>query len=190
MDKINLCSSSNHHSVSSLPQISNKNERIANSFVTKLEAYHYPDNAQRKTISRLLDKFCCSDSIKEVISIKKEISRELDIIQNNIYDMRKQVFNIVNRDTDRVYGILNQSFTVNDRDRYIKELMYYHEVQKKITEVTHGHFDGNFAITVPKLGSHHSSSLWGDMAALERLINGEPAKVPNLTYNVGCYQFG
>lgn len=156
----------------------------------KIEACHYPDDTQRKTISDLLDRFCCSDSIKEVIAIKKQLSRELNNIEEDIHNMREQIFSIVNRDTDQVYGILKQNFTSNDRDQYVKKLMYHHEVQRAVTEITGSYFEGCFAITVPRLGSHHSNPLWGDMAALQCLINGVLAKVPDLTYNVGCYQYG
>lgn len=190
MDKINPCNSSACHSVYSLAPKNDIHERIANSFVTKIEACHYPDDTQRKTISDLLDRFCCSDSIKEVIAIKKQLSRELNNIEEDIHNMREQIFSIVNRDTDQVYGILKQNFTSNDRDQYVKKLMYHHEVQRAVTEITGSYFEGCFAITVPRLGSHHSNPLWGDMAALQCLINGVSAKVPDLTYNVGCYQYG
>jgi hypothetical protein len=51
------------------------NERIANSFIKKIEAYHYPDGAQRKNTPGLLEIFCWSESIKELISIKTDLQR-------------------------------------------------------------------------------------------------------------------
>lgn len=190
MDNINVSRSSNVQLVSFLLEGNERRERIASSFITRLEAYHYPDNHQRERINNLLENFSNSDSIKEVMTIKKELSDELRSMSAEISDIREQSFDIVNRNTNQVYGVLSENFTIHDRDNYIKKLMYYREAQEKIAEVTQKCFDGNFAIRVSKLGGHHSSTLYGDMTALESLIKGESAKVPDLTYNVGEWQFG
>ena len=190
MDKLSFNDVFNYDVNSLLAHKCKMNERIKNSFVTKLEPHHYPDETMSTKILSLLHLFCHSDSIKEIIRLRKEIVSEIENMQNEISKMRGFIFNIVNRNTDKVYGILKDGFTIHDRDQYIKKVMSYHEIECKVNSQTHNSHEGYFHISVPKLGYHHSSALWGDMVALENLMNGKYARLPDLTYNVGTLQFG
>lgn len=190
MDNIDLCGYANLHLICSVALEHYGHEGINNSSITKLEACHYPEHYQRKKINSLLERFCHSDSIRDIIAIKKELSNELKEMRLDIAETREKTFEIINRGTEQVHGVLRTNFTTNDRDNYIKKLMYYREAQEKIADITEKYYEGNFAIPLEKLGGHHSSSLWGDMDALERILDGGTARVPDLTYNVGHYHYG
>ena len=144
MDRINFNNNLTYDANSHFVSQYKLNQRIRESFVTKLEPHHLPDKIMSIKISLLLDLFCCSDSIKETIKLKKEILNELHLMHEDISATRSYIFNIVNKNSDHVYGVLKNGFTASDRDLYIRKLMCYHEVKCKITELTHTHHEGHF----------------------------------------------
>jgi len=166
----------------------NLNRRIRDSYVTKLEPHHTPDEFMSSKILLLINTFGYSDSIDYTISLKKEILAELNNMHTELSELRKSIFDIENRGTNQVYGILKNGFTASDRDFYIKKLICYHDAVCKVTNVTKTEYDGYFFIQVPTF--HHTSSLYGDIAALESILEGNDAKLPDLTYNLGDLQFG
>lgn len=190
MERINVSQPVDDFSISSSVSNDDLKKQVDKAFVTQLEAHHYPDEAERGNISGLLEKLCQTDSVDELLCVSTSVISELKIMQDDIYNMRKHVFNIVNVNTAQVYGVLNDNFTIHDRDQYIKKLINYYEACKKIKGITETNPIRTSNIYITRLGGHHSSSLWGDMLALECLMSGGKANVPDLTYNMGEYQFG
>lgn len=84
-----------------------------------------------------------------------------------ILQRREQLFEVLNEDTDEVYGQTRPGVTEEQVSAYVKMVQELYEL------------NGN------KPYGHHSGPIFGDMKALEE---GRP--VPDLIYNRGEFQFG
>lgn len=161
-------------------------ERHKDSFVTQLDANHIPTEAQKKDTSELLYRLENTDSIRQATQLMKEVVNNLEEMQKNILCVRESYFKVINDNIDSVYGVLVKGYTRQDRDNYIKALVHYSDVLKELNA-----FLDESVLKKPQLPSlHHSSGMYGDLKALERLRQGKSAELPNLTYNQNRTQFG
>lgn len=128
---------------------------------------------------------------------RDDIYPELSDFVNSLMNKRKNVFEVINEGTDEVRGALREGMTIEDRDGYIRELFFVYSLKVKIDEhrVDKGYKESKVDTL---LSPHHATALYGDLKAINFLIQGgdqdlpfqEHVFVPDLTYNKGALQFG
>lgn len=157
-------------------------------YVTQLEAHHYLTEHLKKEISPLIHEFKTTDSRQRAEELKAEIGEKVLCKKHELFELRDKHFEIVNANTDDVYGVLKEHSTTRDRDEYIRHLMDYFQIKAELEKIAAT--PGMNANWKKELYMHHSTKVYGDLKALERLLDGNAAKVPALTYNQGSLQFG
>lgn len=161
-------------------------ESHQHSFVTELSANHFPTEAEGKPMSTLINKLKGTDSIADAKKLTNEIKTAAQKLANNIQEMRNNYFTVENENTDWVYGRMAEGYTDSDRDKYIRALVHYFQCDNELTSLPN---DLDFSIR-RIAAPHHSGQVYGDWKALENLIKGQSAYLPDLTYNRGSTQFG
>ncbi|EHR8837577.1 type III effector [Shigella flexneri] len=127
---------------------------------------------------------------------RDDIYPELRDFISGLMDKRESVFEVLNVGTDEVKGVLREGMTTEDRDEYIRGLFFVYSLKVQI-----GEFRADKGYEKSKvdalLSPHHSSELYGDLKAMNTLVQGrdqdlplqEHIFVPDLTYNKGSLQF-
>lgn len=157
-----------------------------NSYVVELSANHIPTEIQEKPMLLLIDNLKTTDSKSKSESLIDKIKVKSKELANNIEWMRDTYFTIENNGTDDVYGRMSDGYTDTDRDAYIRALVHYQQCDNKLKSLIN---DPNFSMK-KELTPHHSGQVHGDWVALEKLIEGKKAKLPDLTYNCSDLQCG
>lgn len=166
-----------------LTQSNENNAR--NAYVCEMNGNHIPNNAQSAFIKMVVEHYEKSESRVSRDEIAVKIKEYID----DVYKMRCDVFEIVNDNTNQVYGRLKENCTEVDRDKYIQKLNALLELNDEIKRVKD--YKGFASGKVDDaLYLHHSCSVYGDLQSLSSLQKGERSQVPELTYNRGSSQFG
>lgn len=165
--------------------LTQSNENTRNACVCELNGNHIPNSSQREFIKMVVEHYEKAES-----KVKRdEIAVEIKAFMNDVSKMRNDVFEVVNENTDHIFGRLKANCTEVDRDRYIQKLNTIFELNDEIGKSKE--YKGFANGEVDKaLWLHHSSSLYGDLESLAAVREGEREQVPALTYNKSSIQFG
>ena len=163
-------------------QIPTKHQQYhKDSFITKLEPHYFPTEPQKEPMALLINKLKTTDSISESNALSDQIKDISKQLAKDIQMMRSTCFTVENDDDDDVYGRLSDGYTKMDRDNYIRALIQYHQYDDQLKSLKNG---SSFSIK-NELAPSHVSVAYGDWEALNSLLNGGTAKLPNLTHNRG-----
>lgn len=158
--------------------------------VNELNAYHLLDSSQQNEVDSIINSY--STSNKEQ---RNQLGKKIDIMRGKLFDTRNETYQFADEGTDSVRGEFKLGKSTNDRDHYIRMLVAFNSIKKGIEKVREDKGFARCDVDV-SLHTHHSSSVYGDLQSLNKLLDENGARadstahLPNLTYNKGELQFG
>lgn len=178
------------------------------SFVTQLTAYHLTGRYQKQYVLNIMQKMEMTGSVREFESLKYQMREHLQKLQLELIERRNEFFITKNEGSPDVYGELANNIDPQYRDLYIKNLISYYELIKSLKEISDNiKFESGMSVaggyqsfsdiqdaaimflddsfSMESLRLPDSSSLYGDLSAVNNLMQDLSARVPDFTYNCG-----
>ena len=182
-----------------------QNKPDNNAYVTGFTAYHLTGRYQEQYVLDILFQIEMADSISDFEQLTDQMKELLRKKQNELRDERERLYVIYNKDTADVYGTLADNMKIHERDLYIKGLVNYYEIINGLKNIAvcslkeggdqsfydmqdeaMRFLDGDLSVNSVRLCD--SSSLYGDLSAVHKLMHGISSKVPDLSFNCGIIQ--
>ncbi len=153
--------------------------------VTRLDDIPLPTEAQLTRIDETVELLRNLRGEEARKPVRDEIIRSKEALSH----LRNEIFEVLNEDTDDVFGKLREGRTRADRNDYIQKLQCYELLRTNIEKMQDEHeLRANEVNSV--FDEHHSTALYGDLKQLRLAKEGKEFTLPDLTYNRGSRQFG